>query len=749
MKKIFFLSISLCLMGKPASAQQFYFPKISAHDSVGLALQIPLLANQVLLQCHDKKELKNAPNDLFRLQMAAGQYDKAIGIIGELRKTSKEKNSGLLFLQYEFYARAKLKKEAFEDAFSHLFEERLRQMDDKDALSVSTAFVSRNGIGEYRSGLERSLAGLRDSLSVREAIDLCKSYFVLEVFKHIEPVSVRLLEEDDKRRYIIEDSVMIKTAEGFTLSAVVVRKREVIAPQPAALFFFMYANTVQGIYEAKQSASYGYVGVVADVRGKRLSPDEVAPYENEAKDVNAVIDWISRQTWNNGKVGMYGGSYSGFAQWAAVKNMHPAIKTIVPYAAAIPGLGVPMENNVFINANYGWAFYVTNNKYLDNQVYNDPHRWNQMQDNWYSTGKAYNKIDSIDGTPNPWLQKWLKHPAFDQYWQNMIPYKQEYARINIPVLSITGYYDDGQISAIQYLKEHYKYNPQANHYLIIGPYDHFGAQRGGYPVLRDYQVDPVALISTRDITYKWLDYILKDGEKPDILKDKINYEVMGANVWKHAASLDQLNDKAVSFYLTDIKSAGGFKLTSKKPVERKTLYQEVDFKDRKTSNNEYYPYPIIKEELDRSNGLFFVSDPLTENMSISGTFSGKLKASINKKDMDIGVVLYEIMPDGKYFCLSYYLGRASYADDMSVRKLLVPGKVETIPFERTRMVSRQLSKGSRILVVLNINKNAGAQINYGTGKDVSEETIADAKEPLKIRWYNDSFIKIPLEVVKK
>jgi predicted acyl esterase len=117
---------------------------------------------------------------------------------------------------------------------------------------------------------------------------------------------------------------------------------------------------------------------------------------------------------------------------------------------------------------------------------------------------------------------------------------------------------------------------------------------------------------------------------------------------------------------------------------------------------------------------------------------------INKKDMDIGVVLYEIMPDGELFQLSYFLGRSSYAKDMSVRHLLTPGKVESIPFERTRMVSRQLNKGSRLLVTLNVNKNPFAQINYGTGKDVSDEDITDAKVPLQIKWQNDSYVKIPV-----
>jgi predicted acyl esterase len=117
---------------------------------------------------------------------------------------------------------------------------------------------------------------------------------------------------------------------------------------------------------------------------------------------------------------------------------------------------------------------------------------------------------------------------------------------------------------------------------------------------------------------------------------------------------------------------------------------------------------------------------------------------INKKDMDVCVVLYELRPDGKYFELSYFIGRASYAKDMSKRVLLHPGVVESVPFSRTRLVSRQMSKGSRLMVVVDVLKNPFSEINYGTGKLVSEETKKDAKTPLKIKWFNDSFINVPV-----
>jgi len=752
MKKIavllFISGTCICSM-----AQRFYFPKSASSDSIALARAIPVLASHVI-PGYRENNYRDSLTGLSRLQVLAGRYSEADVTLDSLRYAVKQTDPqhwSLVAVQHKLYVAAKLKQaatgESFNSAFGEVFDNLFKKLDDKRALRIYTAFLTRNGIEQLQTAVQNSLLNLsnKDSLGMNEAVDLCRDYYAFLVYKNIEPIAKELLREDSHRRYTIEDRVLIKTKEGATLSAVVVRKKDFDGRQPAALYGTIYSDLDQNTYEAMQSAAHGYVGVVVDARGKRLSPDPIEPYEHEARDVAAVIDWISKQPWSNGKVGMYGGSYGGFVQWAAAKYMPPALKTIVPYVAAIPGFGLPMENNIFLNANYGWAFYVTNNKYLDNKTYNNPQRWNDLQNNWYASGAAYKKIDSVDGAPNAWLQRWLEHPSYDQYWQSMVPYKQEFGKINIPVLTITGYYDDGQISALQYLREHYKYNKRTNHYLIIGPYDHFGAQRGGVPILRGYTVDPVALIDTREITYQWLDHILKNGPKPSILKDKFNYEVMGRNEWRHAPSLERMHNKMLTFYLTGERSGNFYQLSLKKPGNSSFITQEINFVDRNTSNNnDYYPFPIIEERTDTTSGLFFISEPLSDSISIDGMFEGQLRASINKKDMDIGVTLFEIMPDGKYFHLSYYLGRASYAKDMARRTLLTPGKIESISFDRTRMVCRQLSKGSRLLVVLDINKNAGAQINYGTGKDVSDENIEDGKIPLQIKWYNDSVIKIPV-----
>jgi hypothetical protein len=115
-------------------------------------------------------------------------------------------------------------------------------------------------------------------------------------------------------------------------------------------------------------------------------------------------------------------------------------------------------------------------------------------------------------------------------------------------------------------------------------------------------------------------------------------------------------------------------------------------------------------------------------------------------DMDLNLILYERLAGGEYirlFSPSYEL-RASYARDRVHRHLLKAGERQELAFRSERLTSRRLSQGSRLVLVLGINKRPDREINYGTGNDVSEESIADGKVPLKIRWHSDSFIEIPI-----
>ncbi|HET7209584.1 MAG TPA: hypothetical protein VFI95_23625, partial [Terriglobales bacterium] len=67
---------------------------------------------------------------------------------------------------------------------------------------------------------------------------------------------------------------------------------------------------------------------------------------------------------------------------------------------------------------------------------------------------------------------WLQHPTYDSYWQALAPTPEQYAKMNVPILTISGDYDGDQPGAMSYYREHMRFGSPATkekHYLIIGP----------------------------------------------------------------------------------------------------------------------------------------------------------------------------------------------------------------------------------------------------------------------------------------
>jgi putative CocE/NonD family hydrolase len=585
----------------------------------------------------------------------------------------------------------------------------------------------------------------KDSISINEARLLCRRLASLKTLKKVIPLTLPILSEYEEENYIIEEDVEIPMRSNSKLSAIVIRPKKTTGKLPIIFVFNIYAGKVDKRM-AKKAAKNGYIGIVVNNRGKRKNTDKTEPFEHDAKDIYDAIDWMSNQPWSNGKVAMFGSSYLGFAQWAAAKSLHPALKAIVPQVSVGIGIDYPMGNNVFMSYMLQWIHYVENNNTTDLAEFSDTKKWNAVYEKWYREGLSFRSLDSVDGRPNKTFQKWLDHPSYDDFWQNMTPNSIEFSKINIPVLSITGYFDADQRGAFYYFNQHYKYNKNANHSLLIGPYDHGGAQGTPQAILYGYKIDSVANIDIKTTLYKWFDYVLKGAKKPEILKDKINYQVMGRNKWKHVDMLNKMNTDTLTFYLDSKLMSDYYNLIKNKPKKTAYIRQEVDFKDRsdyKKFFEEKTPI-LIDSTFSKDNGMAFITNTFESSFEINGSFIGELYLSINKKDLDISMELFEVTPDNKYFPLSSYLGRASYAKNNTKRQLLKPNKKEKIPIRNTFFVSKLISKGSKLLFVLSVSKNPVNQINYGTGKDVSDETIKDAKIPLKVKWFNDSFIKIPI-----
>ncbi len=730
-------------------------------DSTSRPAAVARLATQISALYRDTNQLTQLDNQ-FRLQLLGAKMAEARATLAQLRSAQAGRGDTTaagrtLNSRFEIYLRAKqLQSDSavlFPDAFARAFHERFARLDDRTAaLVIRTLSAAPPPARDppWTTGGK----GVRDtSVALTEAVVWLRAFQNGETFREVGALAAPLIREDDSRRYTIQPKVRVKTPDGATVCADVWRPRHGPARFPALLQFTIYADTTTLLFDLRRNASNGYAAVIGFTRGKACSPDQPIPYVHDGADAVSVIEWIARQPWSDGQVGMYGGSYSGMSPWAAAKRAPVALKAIMVGAPVAPGLDVPMEGNIVWNFVYPWPFYTTDNKWLDDSTYNDRDRWNRLYNRWYVDGKAYRELDKIDGTPNPVWQQWIAHSSYDEYWQKMIPYKEEFARIKIPVLQTAGYYFGGPGAAVHYLTEHYRYNPQARDYLVIGPYGHFDAQRGVVNALADtttnisgYEIDPVARIDIiAELRYPWFDWILKRGPRPRLLADRINYEVIGANRWKHAPSINAMASAKLRFYLSAERTDSTYRLQPGRPARDSAVTLTVGLRDRSDSALIVPGGGVQDTAIATLGSRVYVSDPLPQATEISGLFKSHLELVTNKRDFDLGISIFELRPDGTYLQLPPYQSRASYVADVSGRRLLTPGKREVLDLQSIRLASHLCRAGSRIVVVLGVNKSPNQQINYGTGKDVSDETVADAGEPLTIRWSNQSWLKLPVK----
>ncbi len=676
----------------------------------------------------------------FRLELLAGRPAQALQSIAERRR---ELGNPIALTAFELYAQALAQADGqgFEAAFRQAFAARFEGLSHVQAAEVGHSLGT--ALWRLRQGLSQQLERQTPGSDIGEAalLPLLRAQLALQAYERMQPLAEPLIAADEARRYVTETTLRLPGAGDAKISALLVRPRQE-QKLTSLLQFTIYADPRQALADARQMAMNGYAGVVAFTRGKGPGASgPVAPFEHDGADARAVIEWLAAQPWSDGRVGMFGSSYNSFAQWAAAKQRPRALQALATSASAAPGIDVPMEGQVFLNFMLPWPLYTASGPGMDDAGYGDQARWARLDRQWYAAGSAYREIDRLDGQPNPIWRRWLDHPGYDRYWQAMTPQGREFAAIDIPVLATTGYFDGGQLGVLHYFQQHRQHRPDANHRLLIGPYGHIAMQAGPAEVEAGYRIDPVAKLSLSALRLQWFDHVFKGAPLPPLLQARVNYQVMGANVWKHADSLEGIAARRLRLHLqADEQLREQAPVPGHGPGALATL--RVDFKDRSDADE---PLPTLRLSRDFKlrHALGFRSAPLPEGSEISGLFSGRLRFITNQRDLDFSVTVYEEMASGEVFELASWLQRASYARDRTRRQLLRPGRIEQLDFQAQRLVSRRLASGSRLLLAVGVPKQRDLQINLGSGKDVSLETLADAREPLRLQLLPGSWIELP------
>jgi len=135
----------------------------------------------------------------------------------------------------------------------------------------------------------------------------------------------------------IEENVVVPMRDGINLRANVYRPNVdgkfavILSRLPYGKDEPYCAMPVHGRYWAKK----GYACVMQDVRGKFASDGVFDPFVNEVNDGYDTLNWIVRQPWCDGNIGMIGESYYGYTQLAVATLDHPNLKCIAPGVASL------------------------------------------------------------------------------------------------------------------------------------------------------------------------------------------------------------------------------------------------------------------------------------------------------------------------------------------------------------------------------------------------------------------------------
>ncbi len=551
--------------------------------------------------------------------------------------------------------------------------------------------------------------------------------------------------------------VRIPLRDGIHLNAILYLPPEPLEPRPVIFTLTPYVAQTshdRGLY----FASHGYPFLCVDVRGRGDSEGEFEPLINEARDGFDITEWLATQPYCNGKVAMWGGSYSGYTQWATAREHPPHLATIVPAAAPFIGADFPGRSNLPTPYLMQWLTLVWGRTSQDKLFWKNELYWGERFRQWFESGAAFRDLDRQLGSPSPVFQRWLEHPFQDAYWDRYNPTAQQYANMSLPVLTITGCYDGDQPGALAHYAEHLKHCPveiRSRHYLVIGPWDHAGTrtpatQFGGLEVGAASMVDLPAL------HLQWYAWTLQGGPKPEFLRKNVAYYLMVADQWRYADTLEEVTRQHEPLYLsstvnpTDVfhsGTLGAAPATNSGPdhyvhdprdLGRASLESTVDPQSR-----------VDQRMLFASVGklLVYHSAPFERDTEVSGFFKLSAWLSIDQPDTDFRAWVYDVAIDGGATQLCFDSIRARYRLGLREPVLVNTDQPLRYDFERFMFVSRLIRKGHRLRLVIGPLHSIYNQKNYNTGGDIASQTVADAR-PVTVRLFHDpshpSVLQVPI-----
>ena len=456
---------------------------------------------------------------------------------------------------------------------------------------------------------------------------------------------------------------------------------------------------------------------------KAPAPAATAGSPDESSDTFDTIEWLLKNVkFNNGRVGQWGISYPGFYTVAGAVDAHPALKASSPQA--------PVSDFFFDDFHHNGAF-------IQSYIFTYPvfglQHPKPTTEAWYNNG--FIQTGTKDGyqwqydlgplknadkyyKDNFYWQETVEHPNYDEFWQkrSILPHLKN---VKHAVMTVGGWFDAEDLyGPLNVYKTIEKNNPNTYNTLVMGPFGHgrWSAETGHTLHSNVYFGDSIATFYQRNIEAKFFNHFLKGaGDGKTGLPDAYLFDT-GKKEWKTFDKWPAKEAQNLTFYLSSTgklaNSAGNafseFISDPMKPVPSSENYAEM---------MGFTPFNYMSEgqrfAARRPDVLVFQTEPLTEDMTLGGEITAKLKVSTTGTDADWVVKLIDVYPadepdhaymPNKTVHLSNYqqmvrseVMRGRFRNSFEKPEPFEPGKVTDVNF-RVQDVLHTFKKGHRIMI---------------------------------------------------
>jgi len=493
---------------------------------------------------------------------------------------------------------------------------------------------------------------------------------------------------------------------------------------------------------AQYFVSHGYVYVAMDVRGRGDSDGTFEPYRHDGQDGYDAIEWLAVQSWSTGKVGTIGGSYNGRIQWLTAIQQPPHLTAMIvlaspsdPFVEWPTGQPLPMD--------ISW-YHFTAGHVLQNMEVVD---WKKLYEHL-----PLITMDEAMGRPNRFWKEEVAHAKLDSWWEDL-RYQNKYDRVRVPVLNISGWYDDEQVGTpLNYIGVTTKGSSaiRSSQKLLVGPWPH---AINSTTKLGTVEFGPTAVIDMNAYWLRWFDHWLKGSDSGFMKDPPVRIFVMGENVWRDENEWPIARTQWTKYFLHSHGQAntlsGNGTLSSAEPESEPTDSYSYD----PANPVRFITDPSFaqiggpddyREVEQRSDVLVYTSDALMEDMEVCGPLRVHLSAASSARDTDFMAKVIDVWPNGFAQRLNDGMVRARFREGMDKPSLIEPGRVYSYDLDLWN-TCQLYQKGHRIRVEVSSSAFPKYDRNLNTGEALGQTTqMAVAQQKIYHDREHPSYVILPI-----